>query len=285
FSLYVREKGPHRFDLDMTRYAGHLRMDTLTEAGVGLEAHYGRFFDLVLGRDHAVSTLTNMPDMPRFRSWGVDTGRLLLETPDGARHPFRVDTLPDSTLRITSSSAGAFPRPVSLVLSKVDGSVFASRPLARFQNASYMRLLVRADSGAPADTLDYFWNAASRRATPEDHEIARIETVGSTQDTLWAAWRVDPAQDPFGSSRPGFFFAFSGRSAALGRFTCRGRQDVDLVLRLRAADAAWVEGLVQGGCRITTSEKAPADSVLLLDGEFKSRRRNAPLAAPHWKLP
>lgn len=283
YSLYTRGSRAHPLDLDMTAWIGHLRTDSVKAGLSETECHYGRYFDLVLGRDHSVSTLTNMPGMPLFKTWSVDSGFLFMEGDSPVKQTrFSVRKISGKSLSLVSDSSGGFSRTTALVQTLVDGSTFADRPLDRFDQAGFLHLTVGTE------TLAYYFLSASNRNNPEEHEIALIRASGASgaPDTAWAAWRVHPAQETFGSSQSGFLFAFSGRTQALGRFTCRSSPDLDLTLRATASgDPALARGLVQGTCRLTEAETMPPDSVLAVTGEFRSRRRSAALSAPFWSRP
>lgn len=276
YSLYTRAPGRAQFDLDMTPYAAHLRTDTVKTPFTATETHFGRHYDVVLGRDHKVEILSNMPSMPRYRAWSIDSGFLWLEDAASIRTRFSVTALTRATLRIACDSNRDFSRPTTLAMSVVDGTRFAAQPLERFDQAGYMHIAVGSD------TMKHYWFNIGTRNNPEDHEIAALDST----DTLWSAWRVNPSLETFGSSQAGFLFAFHGRNAALGQFTCRSRPDLGLALRSTASsDPTLARGLVQGSCRITASQSPPADSTLAITGEFRSKRRGGNPLAPFWRAP
>lgn len=277
FSLYARTTGRSALDLDVTPFAGHLRTDSLEDRGNRMETHYGRYYDLVLGADHSVTTHSVIPSLPRFRAWSMDSGFLWLEGPTGVKSRLRVERPTEKTLRILTDAGNGFPFSHILWLTLVDGPRILANPMERFAQASYLHLEVGGDS------LKYYFSQASNRNSPEEHEIARIDSV----DTLWAAWRFNAAQETFGSSQPGFLFAFHGRNAALGRYTCRSVPGKDMAIRtLASPDPTLARGLVQGACQLTAVERGmPADSTLALTGEFRSKRRLAGLHAPFWRQP
>lgn len=280
YSLYVREKARHPFDLDMTAFLepGQLRTDTVRTASGAIDNHYGRYYDLVLGADHSVRTLTNMAAMPRFEAWSIDSGYLWLEGDSAARTRFRVDKPSPRSLILRSDSGHAFARPTDLQQTLVNGSRYADHPLERFDQAAYLHVV------AGPDTLAFYFQPAFKRNAHEEFEIARYDG-GDGGDTLWAAWRLD-GSETYGSSQADFLFAFQGRTAALGRFTCRSAPDLDLAIRtLAGGDPSLVQGLVQGSCRIIASEAAPADTALAITGEFRAKRRSGSLASPLWSLP
>lgn len=277
FQLYFRTRSRHPFDLDMTPYAAHLRTDTLRAGSGWQEAHFGRYFDLVLDTGHKVSVQTNMPGMPRYRSWGVDSGRLWMEDGGGARMGFSVEPISAGRLKLLSGIGAGFSLPTTLAMTVVDGSRFAHHPLERFDRAGYLHVVVATD------TLAYYFLSASRKgAAADEHELARLDST----DTLWASWRMDPSLETYGSGQSGFFFAIQGRTAALGRFTCRSLPSLDLAIRAGASgDPDLARGLLQGACRIVSAEKPPADSNLAVTGEFRSLRRSDILRSPLWRLP
>ncbi len=276
YSLYVRARGPHPLDLDMTAYAGHLRTDTVRIDRSAFDTHFGRFYDLVLGVDHAVRTLTNMPSMPRFDSWEVDSGFLWLDGEGDVRTRFRVEKPSPKALTLVAGATPAFSRPTTLIQTLVDGSRFEDHPLERFDQAPYLRV-----AAGPADTFAFYFQAAYRKQDYEGFEISGH--VGD--DTLWAAWRLD-GSETYSSGQDGFFFAFQGRTADLGRFTCRGIPSLDLTIRtLAGSSPELASGLIQGACRIIASELPPADSALEITGDFRGRRRADILQSPLWKLP
>lgn len=273
---FTRVKTEHGSDLNMTPYLGELRTDTVRTSSTAFENHFGRFYDLVLGRDHGVTPLTNMPDMPRFSKWSMDSGFLWMEGAGIARTRFSVQKTSPLTLKLVSDSGHGFPVPTTLIQTLVDSARIAANPLERFERAGYMHIEIGAD------TLAYHFLSNSGGTSPEEHEIARI----AAGDTLWAAWRINPSLETFGSSQGGFFFAFTGITADLGRFTCRSSPTLDLALRTTAsADPSLAKGLVQGRCRIITSQKPAADSTLSITGQYQSRRRNGRPVAPLWSLP
>jgi hypothetical protein len=281
FAVYSRRSGRHPGDLDVAPLLGHLRGDTLrTNEGPGKPTvttalHYGRFYDLVLRDDHTVSTRTNMPEMPLYASWALDSGQLVLAR-ESATARFTVAALPGGRTALVSAGGGFLKDAAELTLTPIDGSRLADHPLERFERASYLHL----ETGG--DTLAYYFANASNRKSPEEHEIARVEGA----DTLWAIWRLDASRDTYASSQAGFLLAFQGRNAAMGRFTCRSAPELDLALRASlAADPELAQGTVQGSCRIASAEKSPADSVLPVTGTFRSRRKGAAVASPLWKQP
>lgn len=276
YYLFTRVTAEHRNDLNMTSYLGELRTDTLKTASTTFENHFGRYYDLVLGEDYGVTPLTNMPDMPRFTRWSMDSGFLWMEGAGTARTRFAVQKTSSTGLKLVSDSGHGFPVPTTLIQTLVDSARVAANPLERFEQAGYMHIQIGSD------TLAYYFLSNSGGTSPEEHEIARI----ADGDTLWAAWRINPTLETFGSGQSGFFFAFSGVTADLGRFTCRSAPVLDLALRTTAsADPSLAKGLVQGKCRIIESRKPAADSVLAITGQFQSKRRNSRPSSPLWSLP
>jgi hypothetical protein len=279
FAVYSRLSARHPADLDVAPLLGHLRGDTLrATAGPGSPAvatalHYGRYYDLALRDDHSMTTLTNMPGMPLFTSWSLDSGQLVMAG-DSSTARFKATALPGGRTALLSPAGGLLKEAVELNLTSIDGSRLAAHPLERFDRASYLHI-VTGD-----DTLAYYFANASNRKSPEEHEIARIE--GS--DTLWAAWRLNAVQETYASSQAGFLFVFQGRTGALGRFTCRSEADLELALRASlSGDPDLAQGTAQGSCRIVSAEKAPADSVLPVTGTFRSKRKGAVVVSPLWK--
>lgn len=276
YYLFTRVMAEDRNDLDMTSYLGELRTDSIKTSATALENHFGRYYDLVLGKDYGVTSLTNMPDMPRFSKWVMDSGFLWMEGAGTARTRFSVRKISPSALNLLSDSGHGFPSPTTLMQTIVDSARIAANPLERFERAGYMHIEIGSD------TLAYYFLSNSGGTSLEEHEIARI----ATDDTLWAAWRINPTLETFGSSQSGFFFAFSGNTAALGRFTCMSLPVLDLALRTTAsADPSLAKGLVQGRCRIIQSQKPPADSTLSITGQFQSRRRDGRTRSSLWNLP
>ena len=260
----------------MAPFLGHLRTDSLRIDFATSETHYGRFYDLVFGTDHSVRTLTNMAAMPRFGSWSIDSGFLFLQGDSVAKTRCKATADSAEGPRLAAEAGGAFPRATLLMATLVDGTRLADHPLERFGTANYLHLAVGPD------TLAYYFLGSLQRATLEEYEIARVEGA----DTLWAAWRLDPAVETFGSGQASFFFAFQGRHAALGRFACRAAAGLDLAIRTTVSpDPQLAKGLVQGACRVTAAERPPADSVLEVTGEFRMRKRLMGQRSPLWSRP
>lgn len=279
FAVYSRLSARHPADLDMSPLLGHLRGDTLRanpgpgSATVTTALHYGRYFDLALRDDHSVTTLTNMQGMPLFTSWALDSGQLILAS-EASTVRIKVASIPGGGTSLLFPAGGLLKEAAELKLTPIDGSRLAAHPLERFDRASYLHL-VTGD-----DTLAYYFANASNRMSPEEHEIARIEGT----DTLWAAWRLNAAQETYASSQAGFLFVFQGRTGALGRFTCRSASDLELALRASlSGDPDLAQGTAQGSCRIVAAEKPPEDSVLQVTGMFRSKRKGAVVASPLWK--
>lgn len=276
YSVYARAAGRHPLDLDMTPYIGHARADSIRVDLATTESHYGRFYDLAFGADHTARTFTNMAGMPRFESWSIDSGSLFLQGPAAPKTRVTVTAAGPKGLRLAADAGAAFLRPTVLTLTLVDGARFPEHPLERFATANYLHLAVGPD------TLAYYFQGASARGTLEEYEISRIDST----DTLWAAWRLNPGAETFGSGQPSFFFAFQARSAALGRFVCRGAAGLDLAIRTTAsADPALANGLVQGTCKVISADQPPADSTLAVTGEFRMRKRILGLRSSLWNLP
>ena len=272
-----RKNGIHAFDLDMTPWLGYLRTDSIGFAGGFQETHFGRYYDLELGADHSVRTISTMGALPVYQTWSIDTGTLQLLAPGTGTTSLRLRKLDDKLLILTAEDGPGLAKSTALYLTQVDGSRYPAHPLERFPKGNYLRLTLGMD------TLDYFFHANYRKNTWDEHEIARV----TSQDTLWMALRLDAATESFSSDQNGFFFIFQGRSPSLGRFTCKGRPQKELTLRVSRADSFRPEGTIQGACLITASQSPPPpDSTLAVTGEFRLRRLAVgPLLAPQWSQP
>ena len=261
---YTRTSKPHQYDLDLRPFFGHLRTDSiLGPAGWQLN-HFGRFYDLELGNDHEVLTQTNMPSMPRFQSWSLDSGRLILNETDGNRVKFKLDSTLPKILKLVPDTGKLFPNPVQLFQTNVNASRFLDFPLERFDQASFAHVIFGSD------TLRYYFSANFLKGTPEDYEIQNQEAG----DSSWLTLRINPNQESFQSSQSGFRYLMEGRAQNLGKFTCQALPTNDLVIRLTpSSDPTSARGQIQGHCHILFSAIAPVDSNILLEGIFRFKRK------------
>ena len=272
FDLYVRTSRHHPFDVDVRPLLGHMRTDSTLYPNGMLENHYGRYYDLSFASDHKVAMETNLAGAPLFTAWTLDSGFLSLDAPGAEGTRFRLDTA-GTVVKLAADSGKAFGKSVALYQTKVDAETFRDKPLERFQQASYIRLLVSGD------TLDYFFDENQNK----DHfEIDHPDGLS----VHWAVIAVNKALETYQSSQPDFFFAFQSRNGKLGRYTCVSVPEKDLVIRLTGAvDQLMVQGLIQGACRISVSDTAAADSTVNLDGSFRLKRRSpVTLGSPLWQL-
>jgi hypothetical protein len=270
YSVYLRTSHPHKFDLDMRPLLGHLRCDSIFFPAVRLENHYGRYYDWTLTPDHKVAVETNMPGVPIFSSWTLDSGTVALDAPGFDRVRFTL--MPGSGSReLLAQGVNYFGNGGRVFATLVDPARFASKPLERFETASYLRLIVAGD------TLDYFFGGNNVR---DQFEAMRIVS----DSVYWAAINLSKTQENFLSSQPGFFFAFQGRNAALGRYACRSRPERDLVIRQSASGhPLMAQGLVQGACQVLNAQTPAADTLLDVEGSFRFKRRTyGPIASEAW---
>jgi hypothetical protein len=261
YSVYIRTFGHHLRDLDMRPMIGHMRCDSIL-FGTGMEEnHYGRFYDWTLTEDHKVAVETNIKNAPLFNAWTLDSGYLALDAPGYKRMRMRLNT-PGGKVELRPDSAVYFGKGAVVSMTKVDPAKFRTKPLERFETASYLELIISGD------TADYFFNA---NAIGDRFEIKRF----TGDSTYWASITLNKSQETFQSSQTGFYFAFEGRNRALGRYLCRSRPAKDLVIRQTvASDPIMAQGLVQGACQIIHADSAFADSTLNLDGSFRLKRRS-----------
>lgn len=264
FDIYTRATRRHTLDLDVRLLLGHMRTDSIRSLNSTTQNHYGKFFDLEFGEDHSVVTQTNMPSMPNFKTWTLDTGQILLEGSGDTKVRFRVDTTLPKVVKLTTDSGKFFNAETNLFQTRVNAERFIDHPLDRFDQVSYAHVLLGSD------TLRYYFEANFLKGNPDDHEILRIDPT----DTSWLTFRINPSQESFQSSQTGFRFLMEGRTVALGKFTCKALPAGNMVIRLTStSDPTMAQGLIQGPCHILTSEKAPSDSNLALDGTFKLKRK------------
>lgn len=274
YRLYSRNPGTHFRDVDMRKLLGHMRCDSLHLAGGIVENHFGRFYDWTFSEDHKVAVETNMDDMARFTAWSLDSGFLVLDAPGIPGTRLRVAADGGSAV-LTGTGTGAFRNGENIFQTRVDASRFAEHPLERFDRASYLQLVIAGD------TADYFHNV---NYSKESFEIAR-----KISESLyyWASIVLIKNQETFQSGQPGFYFAFEGRTAALGAFQCRSRPNRDLVIRSTLpGDPLLAEGQIQGACQILKADSAFADSTLNLEGSFRLRRKSVgSMYSTAWGLP
>ncbi len=277
FHIFRRAFKRHPFDLDMRPALGHLRSDSIKTNTSSITNDYGQYYDLIVRDDHSVEMETDMPALPIFSEWKIDSGSLWLSA--GGKNPvkFRLDTLSPPRIRMTTDSGAAFSRVTQFFQSKVDGARFAAHPLERFDSAGYFRISFGPDS------LWYFSLANFRAGAPARHEIASIAGT----DTLWSALSEFSDRETFTSGQPNFFFAFEARNSALGKFTCVATPSQEFAIRLvNNSDPSVAEGQVQGTCVIRKSEKPASDSLLSIDGAFRLKRNglNRAFSASLWNL-
>jgi hypothetical protein len=271
WSDWVRAGARHPRDIDMRRAIGHLRGDSLKDAAHAFEYHYGRYYDWILGEDHTVRVETNMPGVPMWTSWTLDSGYLSLAGTGRPAQRMRVDTS-GGRLRFRIDTGAYFPAPTVYSATLVNGD-FAANPLDRFQKVSYLMLKTGGDS------LFYFFNPSNQG---DRFEI----TAGPAASALWAGFVLPKALETFQSGQTGFYLAFSDSTRALGRFTCRSRADRDLAVRQTGSDPSFAAGFIQGACEIQKADSAFADSALAIEGNFKILRADrGGFANPGWSLP
>jgi hypothetical protein len=271
YIIYSRSSRTHLRDIDMRNLIGHMRCDSMRLSGGMIENHYGRYCDLIFSEDHKVLVETNMPSVARFNSWTLDSGLLILDAPGFPRT--RLEVAAESGKVVLSSvQAAAFLKGEALFQTKVDASRYAAHPLERFDRASYLELVITGDTA-------YYFN--DENANKESFEISRF---APDSQYYWASIILNKNQETFQSSQPGFFFAFEGRSSALGRFQCRSRPGKDLVIRSTpSSDASFAVGLIQGACQLIKADSAFADSTLNLEGAFRLRRKSiGNMFSPAW---
>jgi hypothetical protein len=274
FSLFAKIPARPAFDLDVTPILGYWRSDTISTPARRWINHFGQYFDFELKADHSVRNPTNMTAFPRFDSWTMDSGRLFLDGTAG-RGAFSFERIGDDRLRLMADSGGAFRVPATFLQTRIEGSRLDDHPLERFDRAGYMHVTIGAD------TLRYYFSA--NYAPVERFEIAGGDSGGLD----WAALQLIPGSESSQSGQEGFFFAFSGTSGPLGRFTCKFLPSVELALRLTPdSDATTAPGQIQGSCHIVAAEHAPSDSTLAVGGFFRFKRKKADqLRSPLWDLP
>jgi hypothetical protein len=268
YIVYVRASRRHPLDVDMRPLLGHMRCDSIFYPLVHVENHYGRYYDWTLTEDHKVAVETNMPDVPRFASWTLDSGTVAMDGPGIDRVRFTVASGEGPGV-LMAQGDNFFGNGTRIFQTKVDPARFAADPLERFETASYLRLVVAGD------TLDYFFNGNNLN---ERFDIARIVS----DSVYWSAITLSKDRETFQSSQPGFFFAFQARNAALGRYACRSRPEKDLVIRQAASgNPLMAQGQVQGACQVLNAETPTADTVLTVEGSFRLKRRSYGSLASH----
>jgi hypothetical protein len=261
YHLHVKTGRYHRNDVDMRPMTGHMRTDSIRYSDRFLENHYGQFYDWVLTEDHKVRMETNMAGMPMFESWALDSGFLSMDAPGYKGVRFRVDTAGAGVVKLLPDSGKAFGKAAIISLTKVDPERFRDKPLERFENASYLQLVIKGD------TSDYFF----RSTWIKD----QFEIAGFAGDSiLWASITVNKALETYQSSQPGFYFAFEGIDSALGRFKCKSVPEKDLVIRSTGGgDPLMAQGLLQGACKVLSAGRPFTDSTLILEGSFRLKRK------------
>jgi hypothetical protein len=183
----------------------------------------------------------------------------------------RVDTA-GGKVRLRIDSGAYFSSRTTYTATLVRGD-FADRPLDRFDSASYLALAVGGDSAY------YFFGASNDKNRFEIY-------AGPDPSSLWAGFVLPAAQETYQSGQAGFYLAFHDSTRALGRFTCRSRPDLDLVIRQTLSDPAFADGYIQGTCAIQRADSAYADSVLAVGGAFKMLRTGrGGFGNPGWSLP
>lgn len=265
FDTYTRTSRPHRFDLDLHPFLGHVRTDSMLDPGTRLVNHFGRFFDLEFGEDHTILTQTNMASLPRFQSWSIDNGLLIMSGTGVSGTKFKVDTTIPKTLKLIPVATGVLLLSTQLYMTKVDASRYAEHPLERFDQASYAHIILGMD------TLRYYFSVNYMNVNPEEFEIQNQNPL----DSSWLTLRINPGQESFQSSQVGFRYLMEGRTQSLGKFTCKAQPTNDLVIRLSpSSDPTFALGQIQGHCHVLTSTFVPADSNLLLEGNFRFKRKS-----------
>jgi hypothetical protein len=272
FYLYQRVSRHHPNDLDMRRMMGHMRGDSTLYPDRLVVNHYGQYCDWILGEDHKVTVETNIGNVPLWTAWNLDSGFLSLRAPGLGPQRVRMDTLAGG-VRLLADTSVVYAKGTFIWQTRVDPARFKERPLERFQQASYLILVIGGD------TTFYFFNANNIK---ERFEISAA--IGGA--VYWSAFVLNLSLETFQSGQPDFFFAFEGRTPALGKFTCRSRPDRDMVIRQTvSADPALAEGLLQGSCVILKADSVFTDSILALDGAFRMLKRNRNnLTANVWSL-
>jgi hypothetical protein len=274
YFLYSRNSRTHPRDIDMRKLLGHMRCDSIHFASGIVENHFGRYYDWTFSEDHKVVVETNMEDVARFDAWSLDSGFLALDAPGFPRTRLRV-AADSGRAVLTAIGTGAFRSGENIFQTRVDASRFADHPLERFDRASYLQLVIAGD------TAEYFHNV---NYSKESFEIARKISASLY---YWASIFLVKNQETFQSGQPGFYFAFEGRTAALGAFQCRSRPNRDLVIRSTLpGDPLLAQGLIQGACQIVKADSAFTDSTLNLEGSFRLRRKNVgSMFSTAWGLP
>jgi len=273
YFLYNRTSHIHPWDVDMRPLIGHMRSDSMRYVGGILENHYGRFLDWTFGADHSITIETNIKDVPDFTSWTLDSGFLSVAARGLAPSRFQVN-VSGTTVQLVALQSAFFRTGGLDYLTKVDPAKFATKPLERFDKVSYLEMVIGKD------TSDYFFN--------ENHIKDQFEIMRLVADSsYWCSITLNKNQETFQSSQSGFYFAFEGRNAALGRYVCRSRPTRDLVIRQTVStDPLLAQGLLQGACQIIHADSAFADSSLNLEGSFRLRRKTVgSFFSTAWNIP
>lgn len=273
YSSYKRVFAHHHYDIDMRRLLGHLRCDSLTFSNPFIQPqdyHYGRYYDWILGEDHKATVATNMPDVPMWSSWTLDSGYLALTAPGKGKLRMRVDTS-FGRVKLTPDSSAMFPAQSFINQTLVNGSRFAANPLERFSQASFMHIVLAGDTTA------YYFDANNQKE--------RFET-STGASAMWSVFMLGKTQETFQSSQPDFFLAFEARTPRLGKFQCRSRPYKDLVIRQTvSSDPLMASGLIQGACEIQRADSVFTDSTMDLTGSFRIKRKfSGSFRSPIWGL-
>lgn len=271
YHLYSKTSRHHPRDVDMRPMIGHMRCDSIRYSNRFLENHFGQYYDWVFTDDHKVRMETNMAEMPMFETWTLDSGFLSLDAPGYKGVRFRMDTVGGGMVKLLPDSGKAFDKAAIIHQTRVDPDRFRGKPLERFEQASYLQLVINGD------TADYFFRSTWIK---DQFEIARVDG----DSTLWASITVNKALETYQSSQPGFYFAFEGMDETLGRYKCKAVPEKDMVIRSTGgSDPLLAQGLVQGACKILSAERPFTDSTLILEGSFRLKRKTyGSFHSPAW---
>jgi hypothetical protein len=268
---YVRRPARDARDVDMRPLLGHLRGDSLRQPFSALDYHYGRYYDWILGEDHSVRVETNIPGLPAWSAWTLDSGFVSLSETGKPGQRMRVDTA-GGRVRLSMDTGAYFPPRTTYVATQVAGD-FADKPLDRFDDASYLEL--KAGNGSRS----YFFSESYAK---DRFEIYAGETAGAP----WAGFVLPKSLETFQSGQDGFYLAFTDSTRSLGRFTCRSRPYRNLAIRQTGSDPRFAAGFIQGTCEIQKADSAFADSALAIEGTFKLFRVDrGGFRNPGWSLP
>ncbi len=270
---------PHPFDLNCAFLTRYWRGDSLYRDGGWQAFQYGYYYDLGWDTAHRVAATTNTTDLPRFRAWDIDSGRLLLSD-SVSTQAFVLDSSDTSHFYIHSVTTPSDLELRRYGFTAVDSAQVNADPIFRFTTAPYARVALGGD------TLAYYWFDDYART---DLPASRFEVFGIfARDTLSliAQWPEGP--QTFSSALAGFRFAFAGRNDTLGRFICQADSSAPFALRLlTSTETRLVPGNFQGSCKVTQAERAagvPADSLLPVSGDFRFVVSSPePLQSPLWQ--